>query len=555
MKIKGLLNSLTAFRWHSVFIKYIISISLALILMLSVIFWAVTSNINTRIAAQAQKDVEVAASKLANIIESTENHISIHISDLNTNTYQPFYNGEDIKDPAYIAAAVSLRNKLNDFMLTQSAISSIYVYAPKSNYVVATESSSINAGDFDNFLQNKIFKDYIDTGKTYSISKGKPMPELCMIYPITDIKAKNTAYVSYNIDLDYLRGISVFDTVLHNGDTSIYPDTAKDSYKYYPTDVALFDEELRLKFVNDGFTTGIPWHYYLIFVIIVIIFSVAVAYVISSILYYNINTIYLMLRNTFDAGYHENEEEYLKQNEYSYVLNNIKQLIKKNTTLTGTLNENLIKLNNTKVHALSLQMSPHFLFNTLNLISTLALETTEESKKKIPKVVELLSQVLQVSLSTSEAMCSLRDEIMYTKVYIDIQKYKYEDFGVNWNIPHEFYELNIIKFSLQPIVENAIHHGFALSNDRNIDIDCAGDGCDWRITITNRGTVDKKRVREINEKINRDDTPQKSIGLWNTNQRIKLLFGIEYGCEFFSQDDITGVTITMPMHVNPERNT
>lgn len=553
MKLKELLKSLTAFRWHSVFIKYMICISLALMLVLSIIFYSVTSGINARIAAREEKDVEVVSSKLANIIESTENHISIHIADLNSYVYQPFYTGTDVKAAEYITAANSLRYKLNDFKLTQSAISSIYVYALKSDYVIATESSYVNAGNYDTFIQKDIFDNYIHTEKTYSISEGASTPELCMIYPIT-VGGTDIAYVSYNIDLDYLRELSMFDTAVADGNNIIYPNTSRNINDYYPTYVPLFAGRLRLVFANEGFTTGIPWHYYMIFIILVIVFSVAAAYIISSILYYNINTIYLILRNTFDTGYHESEEEYLKQNEYSYVLNNIKQLIKKNTTLTGTLNENLIKLNNTKVHALSLQMSPHFLFNTLNLISTLALESTEESKRKIPQVVELLSQVLQVSLSTSEATCSLRDEIMYTKVYIDIQKYKYEDFGVNWNIPHEFYELDIIKFSLQPIVENAIHHGFALSNDRSISIDCTGDGSDYRITITNRGTLDKKRVREINEKINRDDTPQKSIGLWNTNQRIKLLFGKEYGCEFFSQDDITGVTITMPRHVNPERS-
>jgi len=547
LKLKGIMNSLTAFKWHSVFIKYMIFIFLTLSVMLGTIFWTVTSSVNTRIASREEKDVQIAASKLSNIIESTENHISINIFHLADNVYRPFYETEDIKSPQYISAAISLKNKLNEFKLTQSAISSIYVYAPRSQYVVATDSSDINSGPFDAFIKKDIFSDYIKSNKEYSVCTRTSVSQLCMIYPIV-LSRENMAYVSYNIDLDYLSSISMFNISVADEESVIYASKKDSPDKIFENiSMPFFSGKLRLLFSTDEFNPGIPRHYYVIFIIALLLFSIVVAYVISSFLYYNINTIYLMLYNTFDTGYGDFEENtHLKQNEYSFILNNLNHLIKKNSTMTGTLNENLIKLNNTKVHALSLQISPHFLFNTLNLISMLSMESSAESKKKIPKVVDLLSQVLSISLTASKPLCTLEEEISYTKIYIDIQKYKYEDFNVVWSVPNDFLKFGITKFSLQPIIENAIHHGFSISEERIITIDCSETDQLYRITISNPGLIPKTRVGEINEHINRPETPKKSIGLWNTNQRIKLLFGEEYGLEFFSRNNLTGIVITLP---------
>lgn len=555
MKLKGIMNSLTAFKWHSVFIKYMICIFLALSIVLGTIFWTVTSSINTRIASREEKDAEIAASKLSNIIESTENHISINIFHLTDNLYRPFYELEDIKSPQYITAAISLKNKLNEFKLTQSAISSIYVYAPRSHYVVATDSSDINSGPFDAFIKKDIFSDYIKSNKEYSVCTVTSVSQLCMIYPIV-LGRENIAYVSYNIDLDYLSSISLFDISVADEESIIYTNR-NDSRSNIVENIALpfFSGKLRLLFSTDSFTPGIPKHYYVIFIVSLLLFSIVVAYVISCFLYYNINTIYLMLYNTFDTGYGDYEENtHLKQNEYSFILNNLNNLIKKNSTITGTLNENLIKLNNTKIHALSLQISPHFLFNTLNLISMLSMEASEESKKKIPRVVDLLSQVLSISLTASKPLCTLNEEISYTKIYIDIQKYKYEDFNVVWSISDEFLKFGITKFSLQPIIENAIHHGFSISEERIITIDCSETDKVYRLTISNPGMIQQNRVDEINEHINRPETPKTSIGLWNTNQRIKLLFGDEYGLKFFSRNNFTGTIITLPK-TTPDENT
>lgn len=524
-------------------------------LVLNIIFWTVTSNINSKIAAREESDAQVVASKLTDIIESTENYISINIVSLSDPLYRPFFEEVNITSRKYISAFNSLRNSINEFKITQAAISSIYIYAPKSNYVVSTDSSYINGGHFDTFTHKKVFEDYIHKGKSYSINTDSLTPEISIVYPIM-ISKENTAFVSYNIDLDYLSTISMFKIAMATDENIIYPVIKQDTdtEKFADTSIPFFTDNIKLVFYTNNFSTSIPWYYYLVFMIVVFVFSIAVAYVISSILYYNINTIYLMLYDAFDPGFTQNDtDSYSKQNEYSYILNNINHLIKKNTTMTGTLNENLIKLNNTKVHALSLQMSPHFLFNTLNLINTLALESTEDSKKKIPKVVDLLSQVLSISLSASKPICTLEDEISYTKIYIDIQKYKYEDFDVFWYVPDEFLKLGITKFSLQPIIENAIHHGFAITKKRNINIDCSEEDKFYHITISNSGSVPYNRVTQINNHINQPEMPKQSIGLWNTNQRIKLLFGDNYGLRFFSHNNKTGVDITLPKSF-PEEN-
>lgn len=92
----------------------------------------------------------------------------------------------------------------------------------------------------------------------------------------------------------------------------------------------------------------------------------------------------------------------------------------------------------------------------------------------------------------------------------------------------------IVKFTLQPIIENAIHHG--ISGIKNGVIDISGvrnpEAKTYIITVTDNGNgITKEQEKRINSVIQNDANPGTSIGLWNTNQRLKILLGDEYGCK------------------------
>lgn len=201
---------------------------------------------------------------------------------------------------------------------------------------------------------------------------------------------------------------------------------------------------------------------------------------------------------------------------------------------------------------LASQINPHFLYNTLETIRMQALST---GNMDVITSIKLLGRSMHYVLeNTGTDSTTLAKELEYVEVYLSIQKLRFGD-RINYSFyNHEKLNLNeykILPLLLQPIVENAVIHGLERSNHNGqivINIH-SGPNNILIIEIADNGNgINTAKLMELNEHINSSSLDSaSSIGLYNINQRIKLLYGSEYGIHFTSQLKIgTTVTLTIP---------
>lgn len=200
-------------------------------------------------------------------------------------------------------------------------------------------------------------------------------------------------------------------------------------------------------------------------------------------------------------------------------------------------------------NALQAQMNPHFLYNVLEAINSIA---KIEGQKTISEVVTKLGTVLRTSLSNKNRMISLEEELNYVKSYLDIQKVMLQDrIEVEFDIDDDVLKYNVPKLVLQPIVENSIVHGvdnvrqngvivISAYKDSNLIIKVSDNGCGIDEDILNN--LLSEQIKEEYSKNNHT-----RIGIKSVDKRVKILYGQEYGLKIYSEKNIgTTVEIILP---------
>ncbi len=166
--------------------------------------------------------------------------------------------------------------------------------------------------------------------------------------------------------------------------------------------------------------------------------------------------------------------------------------------------------------ALQAQINPHFLYNTLHMISWMGYGA---SNADICKVVASLSDFFRLSLNKGEDSFTLADELNHVKSYITIQEYRMRHIQFRLEAPRELLNLRVPKLMVQPLVENAILHGLRPRNYRgHITISCALEQAYLVIRVMDDGVgFDEKLLGERTEK-------STSYGLKNIRQRLAVLY-------------------------------
>ena len=219
-------------------------------------------------------------------------------------------------------------------------------------------------------------------------------------------------------------------------------------------------------------------------------------------------------------------------NELKYIANKIVSMVSNNKQLQKELETRLTMLDKAHTSALQAQINPHFLYNTLESIHWLAAISMGKTNK-VSETIANLSTLLRLSLDSDEEITTLSKEVEHARCYIDIMKVRYADkFEVLWDIPPSLGESKIIKLCLQPVIENAIYHGLKQSrNPGTIFITARAEKQRLIVQVRDNGVgLSDERIEEINANLNNDYVVKgKYIGLRNIAQRIKIVFGDEYG--------------------------
>jgi sensor histidine kinase YesM len=227
----------------------------------------------------------------------------------------------------------------------------------------------------------------------------------------------------------------------------------------------------------------------------------------------------------------------------------------------GTITQ--LKREKAEYLALQSQITPHFLFNTLEDIRSDALEA---GMRDIARVIGALSTHLRYVLE-SDDLVWLEDELDNVEDYYTIQKYRFGDrLNLVMELPNEHLgcpKVKIPKLTLQPILENAISHGLeGKLSDGEIRIIVETTQNDLLIGVRDNGAgMTQEKLRELNNSLrNRkraasgsgsssDGKRHNGIALVNVDSRLRLIFGENYGIHIYSMENVgTEVQIRIPLH-------
>ncbi len=197
--------------------------------------------------------------------------------------------------------------------------------------------------------------------------------------------------------------------------------------------------------------------------------------------------------------------------------------------------------------ALQAQVNPHFLYNTLDTMSSIA---SDQNCETVSMICLALSNMFRYSLDMSNQLSTVEEEIVHLKNYLYVINIRMQN-SITTEILIGDYLLGerVPRLCLQPLVENSIQHG--LKNKRgkkNIRVYAAIHEDSFQITVWDNGTgfdafeLNMKLQRTVDEVLTMKD----SIGLMNIQSRIHMLFGSGYGIKIQS-DSVSGTSVIMTL--------
>lgn len=211
--------------------------------------------------------------------------------------------------------------------------------------------------------------------------------------------------------------------------------------------------------------------------------------------------------------------------------------------------ENQRRIRRLEAEALQEQIKPHFIYNTLDSILSLLEVRDPESAIDI---VENLGTFLRTSLATGNETVSVAEEINHVRSYLTIQRLRYgNSFAFDIEVDDEILEMRTPRLLLQPLVENSLQHGFAQprAHGRIVVRGYRLDGS-FVLEVEDNGLgMEADRLAQLSRVLDDENGADKetSFGLWNTNARIRMGFGREYGLRISSvKGKGTRVVVTLP---------
>jgi len=191
------------------------------------------------------------------------------------------------------------------------------------------------------------------------------------------------------------------------------------------------------------------------------------------------------------------------------------------------------------------QLNPHFLINSLNLVKWNAIDRKDTTTHEI---CASLGTLLETSLNSEIDLIHLRNELDLIGAYLNIQQMRYKDrFRVAYEIEHGLEHVLVPKFSMQPLVENSIIHGFARMKEGGvIRIAARSEGNQMILEVADNG-------QGIHTPRSRSSSLHKGgIGIANLNERLKLMFRQEAWLEMVDAQPGTIVRLRFPLlHAEP----
>ena len=233
---------------------------------------------------------------------------------------------------------------------------------------------------------------------------------------------------------------------------------------------------------------------------------------------------------------------------FNSMLDRIGAMMEKEKKLTREIYQAKYLHKQAQFNALYHQMQPHFIFNTLTSIDILI---KNNHKEQAVESIHQLSVLLR-GMINADKMISLNDELEILDSYIKLEQLRHDDLAVSVDIGNDVdLSLLIPAMIIQPVVENSLKHGYETKKEEKIiEISIYKQDTKLFVEVEDNGDgIRPEALNAINERLESEDSDDSvdSVGLWNIDRRLKLLFGKGYGLRIDSDYSLgTLVTIMMP---------
>lgn len=256
-----------------------------------------------------------------------------------------------------------------------------------------------------------------------------------------------------------------------------------------------------------------------------------------------------IMDNVSDQNFKFNNEYKGRQDEIGILYADYEKMLNQIDMLIREKYENQINVLKSRLRNLTSQINSHFLFNTLENISCLA---QLEGDKQIVTMTKSLGDMLRYTMDIDGDYNSLEKEIDQMQRYLNIQEVRFgNEIQLELDLEEGVKKRKVMKFMLQPIVENAIEHGMAGKEfPWKLLIAARHDGKDMYIVVKDNGIgMDEKTLERVQKRIydkteQEDEEAYFNIGLKNIHERIQLLFTEEYGM-WVDSSPKGGTTVTL----------
>ena len=300
-------------------------------------------------------------------------------------------------------------------------------------------------------------------------------------------------------------------------------------------------------------TTAINNGIYMIilkFLLMALGFSIVLILIVKKIYKHHGKPISEMLRCMRDVrhGNLTSRVEYSGDDEIGLLGEEFNKMIEKLDEQVNHIMQMEIQVKDAQLMAYENQTNPHFLYNTLDLVRMMSINKEND---KIENVVVSLSRILRYNLS-QEITVAFADEVRCAESYFDIWYLRIGDeFEYEFDIDDSLMNCHVVKFILQPLIENAIKHGIEPMERKDGFITVIAQKHDNRIIInvTDNGVgITKEKLKEIKENIKNQGCSNNHIGLQNLYKRLILFYGEEnVFMDIFSEaDKSTQVLMEIP---------
>lgn len=192
----------------------------------------------------------------------------------------------------------------------------------------------------------------------------------------------------------------------------------------------------------------------------------------------------------------------------------------------------------TEMTALQLQINPHFIFNTLQIMD-IDIVRNIGMKSTSHKMIQELSKVVKYALTNPTEEVTLREELDYLKSYLEIQKVRFHNSVITYfDVDEALLDNTVFRLLLQPMLENCFVHG--MKNNKGhliIKLKIFNRNDAMHFTLIDNGVgVNKDELCELKQRI--WNLQSKNIGLTNVNHRLILHYGPQSGLKIQSRQNM-----------------